>query len=392
MWLAPVWWPPAGRERRKNRELLSIEKEVVGYFELETPAGYQLGATTEKEDLGHKSGAAQLAQAQRSAILIERLTDELYWLCTIEDGAVFPAGDLIGSKERIEERLVEIRIDIAGKTIPFYDKSGVFQIEGALQLDFADLIGPATPAAEVICQPLRKQKFRKPVQSIVSAVLLAAVAIGGWLFYDHLADTNSQQRLRQQASRQVFEQEKIAVQQTISQHAPALMATLADTIYDRPLRAGGWKAHSYEWQKDVISVTWHREHGSINDISMHLDRHQIEFNQHANAVVEKIPFMAAVRPDDSTYEPRLDEKDDRIELMDRLTRLPGRWELEPAKITGKQYPVTRSQLSGSGGQLHQLITSAVGLQDLPLHVSRVKVSLADSFNWEVEADYFAHAE
>ena len=105
-------------------------------FNWKRPAGTQLGATIDHDDIGLPSAAAWLAQAQHSAVLVERLPENLYWLCAIEDGAVFPAGDMVGGKDLIAARLDEIRTDIAGSGILMYDKTGSFGLIDAEPLDF----------------------------------------------------------------------------------------------------------------------------------------------------------------------------------------------------------------------------------------------------------------
>ncbi len=391
-WLAPVVWPPTGRERRKVRELQSLEKEIVGYVEMETPVGCQLGATTNKEHLGLTSGAVQLAQMQRSVVLIEPLSDDLFWLCTIEDGAVFPAGDLVGNKDLIAERLTEIQTDISGKQIPFYDKSGTFDIQGVQQLDFAELVEGSIPKPEIVCQPLQTRQLKAATLSMVAVVVLFCLTAGGWQILRYINTIDHEALTSQQVSEQIFEREKSALQQTIGQHVPALLATFADAIFDRPLRAGGWKTQIYEWQDDVISVTWYREHGSAHDISTHLETKQFEFNSRTDVLTETIPFTAPVRQTDDVIEKLLGTDTERMRLLDQLARLPGHWTLKSAERYAQQLPVTRSKLRGDGDRLNQLIASAVSLQNLPLHVSRIKVTLADLFDWEVEADYYAYAE
>ncbi|MYD77864.1 MAG: hypothetical protein F4239_02825 [Gammaproteobacteria bacterium] len=72
--------------------------------------------------------------------------------------------------------------------------------------------------------------------------------------------------------------------------------------------------------------------------------------------------------------------------------MPGKWSLMPAEVIEKNLPVVRSQLTGGSNQLSQMIAVAISLKDLPMYISRIKVTLKNSFNWELEAEYFAHAE
>ena len=112
--MCPVRFLLRQAKHARARGLQTIRPIPLGYAELETPAGTQTGATADPTDIGLESSAAWLALAQSSAVLIEKLDSDQYWLCAVEDGAVFPAGDIIGDKDLIASRLDEIRLDIEG--------------------------------------------------------------------------------------------------------------------------------------------------------------------------------------------------------------------------------------------------------------------------------------
>ena len=391
-WLAPVIGPAAGRERRKTRELGSLKTNPVGYAEIETPVGYQLGAITEADEVGRPSAAAMLAKAQESVVLIERLDSNLYWLCTIEDGAIFPAGDLVGSKDLIAERLKEIRSDIVGKNIPHYEKSGEFNIDGAQPYSFEELIEDFEDDTDRICKPFKSRKVNQRAIGVAAAVLIVGFMVGGWQYLDHLAEKDNRQLMRQQASQQSLEQEKLVLQQSLSQNAALLLATFADQVFGRPLRAAGWRIHSYEWQNDVISVTWHRDHGSLSDITAYLGTKEFDYVENSTILTESIPFPAIERSDINDIDKRLGHSLDRLQLLDKLATLPGNWQLQAAQPIGKQFAATRSPISGNSNQLLEMIATAIRIKELPLNLSRIKVTLTDSFNWELEGDYFAYSD
>ena len=391
-WLAPVVWPSPVRERRKTHALSSLDMEVVGYAEIETTSGLQLGATEEIDDLDLPSAAAVLAQAQDSVVLIEHLANDLYWLCTIEEGSVFPAGDLVGSKQLIEERLNEIRSDIAGKNISLYDKFGDFQIDESQKFEFSELVDDITPSASLKCRPIQKHTLSKPVAGIVSVVLIACLAAGAWQYFDPINNEDEEKFQRQLAHQQALEIEKRALERTLQQNFSALLATFADVVFDRPLRAGGWRTHSYEWQNNVISVSWHREHGDIHSIASYLGDSKFELSENANSLVEKVPFDASVRNDSRDFKNLLESDPSRSSLLNQLERIPGKWSLMPAEVIEKNLQVVRSRVTGGSNQLSQMVSAAISLRDLPLHISRIKVTLNDSFKWELEAEHYAHAE
>lgn len=391
-WFAPVNWAQAGRERRKRRELLSQKLPSVGYAEMETPVGYQLGATTDTNDLGHQCAAALLAQAQQSVVLLEKLDDNLYWLCTIEDGAVFPAGDLVGTNDQIAERLTEIRSDIKGKNFPLYDKSRVFDIDDAIPSDFSDLVKGLSSGFDITCKQFKSKKIGGTTMYSLVGALVLSFAVGSWHYFSNASQSDKQQLLRKQASQQYLNQEKLALQQSLAQNPSALLATFADRIFNRPLRAGGWRTHSYEWRDDIIEVTWYRDHGSTTDIARHLRTSEYEFKENASAIIEKLPFPANMRVEDDSIESRLNDQSGRLQLLDILAALPGKWTLKSAQPYGKHYPATRSHLSGTSGKLHEMIETALRFRSLPVQISRIKVTLDDSFEWELEGSYFAKSE
>ena len=163
----------------------------VGFVQLETAGGTQLGATIDQDDIGLPSAAAWLAQAQHSAVLVESLTENLYWLCATEDGAVFPAGDMVGGKDLIAARLDEIRTDIAGSGILMYDKTGSFGLIDAEPLDFSDLAAGFDAAADSICQPTSRRSLKKPLAILATVLLITASGYGVRDLYLSYMDTTT---------------------------------------------------------------------------------------------------------------------------------------------------------------------------------------------------------
>lgn len=390
-WLAPVVWSASGREHRKTREILSLKMDALGYAQIDTSAGYQLGATANQQDLGLESAAALLACAQQSIVLVEHLEDDQYWLCSIEDGAIFPAGDLIGSKDLIAERLREICSDIAGTGIRIYDKSDFFGIENAIRQDFVDLVKNVTPNSDISCRPIQKKQLNKPALGIAIGFVFVCTIVGTWYQLTAVDSSEERQNSQMQASQHEFDQERLAVQSSLSQNSPALLATFTDTIYNRPLRAGGWRTQSYEWQDGMVSVTWHRDHGNILNISKHLENRQFQVIEGAGYVTEKFDFPALAKTESVDIEILLGDSKDRMFLLDSLATISGDWSLNTGQIIGNQFRVARSQLHGSGNQLYQMISTALKLKNQPVHLTRFKVVLGDSFHWELEGHYYADA-
>ena len=390
-WLAPGAIPAGAGAGRKARELAGMKPPPVGFVQLETAGGTQLGATTDKEDIGLQSAAAWLAQAQLSAVLVERLTGDLYWLCAIEDGAVFPAGDMVGGKDLIAARLDEIRTDIAGSGIRMYDQSGSFGLTDAEPLDFSDLAAGFDAAADIICQPTRTRSLKKPLAVMATVLLITAGGYGARELYLSYMDTTLESGQDAQAQRRAksLTDEKNLLQRELEQNAPALLATIADTISSRPLRAAGWRAAQYEWSGNQVTATWRREHGNVAGIAEHLRDAQYSLDEKTGQVVEMFDFPAPLLTDATPLEDRLGGLPERMTLIDLMAYLPGKWSLQPATTAGKHYPLRRSTFSGEAETLHAAIEIARVLRSLPIRIKTVTISLENPSVWNIEGDYYA---
>ena len=391
-WLAPGAIPAGAGAGRRARELAHLKPPPVGFVQLETAGGPQLGATTDKEDIGLQSAAAWLAQAQLSAVLVERLpTENLYWLCATEDGAVFPAGDMVGGRDLIAARLDEIRTDIAGSGIQMYDKSGSFGLTEAEPLDFSDLAASFDADADIICQPTRTRSLKKPLAILATALMIAASGYGARSLYLSYMDATLESGQDAMAQRQAksLNDEKNLLQRELEQNAPALLATLADTISSRPLRAAGWRAAEYEWSGDEVAATWRREHGNVAGIAEHLRDAQFSLDEKTGQVVERFHFPAPLLPDATPLDNRLGGLPERMTLIDIMAYLPGKWSLQPATTSGKHYPFRRSTFSGEAETLHAAIEIARVLRSLPIRIKTVTISLENSHVWNIEGDYYA---
>ena len=390
-WLAPGAIPAGAGAGRKTRELAGMKPPPVGFVQLEMAGGTQLGATIDPEDIGLPSAAAWLAQAQLSAVLIEKLDSDQYWLCAVEDGAVFPAGDIIGEKDLIAARLDEIRTDIAGSGILMYDKTGSFGLIDAEPLDFSDLAAGFDTAADILCQPTRTRSLKKPLAVLATVLLIAAGGYGVRDLYLSYLDTtleSGQDELAQRRAKRLND-EKNLLHQELTQNAPALLATLADTVSGRPLRAAGWRTTQYEWSGSQLAATWRREHGSMAGIAEHLRSAQYSLNEKTGQVVEQFDFPAPVLSDAASLEDRLGGLQERMTLLDLMATLPGKWSLSPATSSGKHYTIKRSSFSGEAGTLHAAVEVARVLRSLPIRIRTVTISLENPHVWNIEGNYYA---
>ena len=390
-WLPPGAIPAGASAGRIARELAGMKPPPVGFAQLESAGGLQLGATTDQEDIGLQSAAAWLAQAQQSAVLVERLSENLWWICATEDGAVFPAGDMVGEKDLIAARLDEIRTDIAGSGICMYDKTGSFGLTDAEPLDFSDLAAGFDAAADILCQPTRSRSLKMPLAILATVLLITASGYGArslYLSYMDASLESGQDALSQRRAKSLND-EKYLLHQELTQNAPALLATLADTISGRPLRAAGWRATQYEWSGNRVTATWRREHGSMAGIAEHLGSAQFSLDEKTGQVVEQFEFPAPLLSDAAPLEDRLGGLQERMALIDLMAYLPGKWSLQLAKAAGKHYPIRRSTFSGEAETLHVAIEIARVLRSLPIRIKTVTISLENPHVWNIEGDYYA---
>ena len=162
---------------------------------------------------------------------------------------------MVGGKDLIAARLDEIRTDIAGSGILMYDKSGSFGLIDAEPLDFSDLVAGFDAATENICKPTSRRSLKKPLAILATVLLIIASGYGARDLYLSYMDATleSGQDTHVQRRAKALNDEKYLLQQELEQNAPALLATLADTIVARPLRAAGWRAAQYEWTGNQVS-------------------------------------------------------------------------------------------------------------------------------------------
>ena len=388
-WLAPGLTTPNSSKSKKFKELRVIRPTPCGIVEFNTPAGMQVGAVTDPDDLGLESAAARLAICRSSAVLIEQLSIDEYWLCAVEDGAVFPAGDIVGNKDFIENRLAEIKTDIAGTGIQLYERQGQFNEPNAVPMGFLELVSESLPDTIPICQPI-EHKF--PKKQLIAAVACVLVVMGVYFSWAHLSNYISDdeaEKLKTKQQAKALNDEKEAVRQALMQNAPALLASMTDLIYERPLRTSGWRNHSYEWHNNKITAKWRREYGNLSQITEYLSDKDHELNEATGNMIEIFEFHAQMLPENSSLESLLGNESNRYEILDTLAKLPGKWTLGPNKSEGRLYKYRRSSLTGSCTKLIDAIFVARSFIGHPFRINRIKVSLNNEFNWQIDGDVYA---
>lgn len=388
-WLAPGAIAPDSSKSKKFKELRAIKPAPCGFVEFNTPAGMQIGAVTDPDDVGSESAAARLAICQSSAVLIEQLSIDEYWLCAVEDGAVFPAGDMVGNKEFIENRLAEIKTDIAGTDIQIYVKLGQFDEPNAVPLGFLELVSESLADIVPICQPIEQKFPKKQLIATIAGALVFLVVYFSWAHLSNSLNDDEAEKLKIMQQAKALNDEKELIRQELMQNAPALLASMTDLIYERPLRASGWRNHSYEWHNNKISAKWRRENGNLSMITDYLSDGEYELNEATGDMIEKFEFRAQLLPENSSLESLFGNTSNRYQILDTLAKLPGKWTLGPSQPEGRLYKYRRSFLTGSCTKLTDAIFVARSFIGHPLNINRIEVSLDNEFNWQIEGDVYA---
>ncbi len=385
-WLPPASVPQASSKARKLKYLKSIIPTPTGYVSIHNTLGTQIGTTADTADIGVNSAAAWLAQSQPSIVLVEQLSDDLFWLCATEDGAIFPAGDLIGNKDLISTRLDEIQSDIKGTDIELYSTCRFSNVSTVTHAKFTDLVDQVSLPEGIDCRLI---EFRNRKRPIIAAATLAATALSMYIAIEYFMQRDQIETM-EQASQMELQQAEIArYTEKLNHNYGSLLARLAELISTRPLRAAGWKSVSYEWQDGIVTVVWKKAHGSIASIASYLVSKDYALEESSGTVLERFDLPVYMTAPAVPIDILLNRHRDRHAIIDMLARLPGIWTLGKQTKAGQFYAISASGLNGTASRLNNAFEFAETISAMPLIVERIKVHLEDQFKWEIEGQYYA---
>ena len=389
-WLDPGAITNNAREATVRRRLRTLDANPTGYASIVTLDGLQHGITSSIRDIGLDSAAAWLATVVTSAILVEKLDKDRYWLCAVENGVVYPSGDIIGNKHQIALRLEELLIDTKGSTISIYDKESDFaEFVNGEKTGFSELVLGTTPDSRGKCRLLRNRVSRKAMFFVTGIVAFSMLGASGWYFFGDLFTSqfskkvSTQQELRLTA----IQAEKSALEQELTQDAGLLLASFVDLIYDRPIRLGGWQVIAYEWKNGIVISKWKRSYGTINDLTTQLTSKTWSLNESTGEIFEELALPV---PSASESFPlsRLGNITKRHKFLDMLSTTPGNWKLTESKENGKYFKYRKSYLSGSSSSLRVAGQAARSLLNQPINVTLLKANLGRKNSWLIEGAYY----
>lgn len=132
-------------------------------------------------DKGKPSAAAVLAQCHENVMLVQPLTDTLYWFVYVVRGLVFPRSDYIGTLSEVKERLKLVASKVStieeGMRTCAPGLNNHSEFEKFEQTDFARLISKADPSKSL------KLKSLKPMVTRERALVLVAVLVVAFIFW-----------------------------------------------------------------------------------------------------------------------------------------------------------------------------------------------------------------
>lgn len=183
---------------------------------------------------------------------IFQIADDLWWYIAVRDGhAILPDGDVIGTKAEIDAA--------RQRHASFTDWNVVEGDLGLLEAMLNAVVHKPTPVRSTVSNHLPMMWM------VVGSVVLVGLAIGGWQWQVHTAET---ERLRAQLL------EKIRSQET-TQPAPTLEKMLAATprpsywlsgcqqaIYPLSLSYQGWQLDQVECHHTSAIAHWRRGDGA----------------------------------------------------------------------------------------------------------------------------------
>ncbi len=368
---------------------MTISPTPAGYADLTTRDGIQTGVTTDSSHLNIRPAAAVLAQAVTTAIVISALSDDMFWLCAVEEGAVWPVGDLTGSRDRIAARLAEILQDVPDAAV--HDHTGMFHSQASART-FADLVTDSYETGTTV-QPLSASTSPRRKIGIVAAA--AAILIVGYFGRTYLWQPESPSVVRPDPAEQAaaaLDREREAVREALSRNAGVVLAQFVDLIYDRPLRAAGWQLVSYEWTVDgELTARWQRRHGNIETMDEYLSGSLWTFDEPTGEIVETIPFETPPIDAATPLSDLLDTGPGRYEFLDQLSAFEGLWSLAAANPAGLHVDVTRSLLTGSSKRLANALEVALVFHGAPIRITKLEATLTRGSGWKLAGEFYENS-
>ncbi len=390
-WLPPGVVSVSASESRKGKELQTLSPPPKVYTQLQSDIGIQLGASVDGAAIGLPSAAAQFAKVYSAGILIERLTDDLFWLCVTEDGAIFPSGDMVGNRDVISVRIAEILHDFSGRKIQIFDKHQDFVEEHkSTAKNFADLTQNLVFEDSIQCQNVYVRSLRIPIISVISSVILAVCVYFGWNYFNSLEideQTSKAQSLLEEKATKLAKERQLIVD-SLAQDSSILLSSFSDLASSRPRYLGGWQLKKVSCDGKTCKAIWQRRHGQIADLLQHLGTVNTILDEQSGTIFETLLLSEEIQSRKVNLESDLGNPNQRYQMLDQLALLPGTWSISESTPSGSEFPIRISSVKGASERFSELINVANLLGNHPFVIQEISADITPKFKWSLSAKYY----
>lgn len=416
--------------------LVSSIRNPLGVLRLKSkgsPMENHVGFTDDALAMGTVSGAAVLANCMEQGLLVEKISEDMYWVVLISEHSVVAGTDVVLKEESVAEKVREVLGNLNSDSVPIYmseaSAANLPMFENFVPLDFFGLI--ESTEQDPHKKDVRIGKLKKaPVTTILGMVFLVGSVAGLYWYLNapatpvvdpaamsalappqQVVEPGLTDEMRQQARAE--EAGWLYQQSLLSPNY--VMAALNQRFTRLPLSVGGWNLVSMKYDvaiPDAAQVTYRRTamgspYGLTSGLA--LDWTFASVAEEAVAQVE-IPVRAEEPPADvigllNSNEHRwLDFLDavqrrglnisvaDAMET-DRPKPIAGLPE-SMAEATKRQLTVRQKNFAASGTGWLSATTFGRAVQPLSfIAVKTVEITVADSaLNWTINGEVYEHAE
>jgi len=222
------------------------------------------------------SAASVLTDALgQSWLSVFRLDEDLYYLVAADKGAVIPDSDTIGSEDRIRSRMMELNSMFEWTDDQIIaPESWSF---GGVEKTLESLLTPQNIKKKHKLKQLtfglsKKEWFRYGT----IAVLLGAVGIGAWVYFQMTSRADHERRLREEAARRaelarLDEEQRRQIASgsltrpwTLKPRSSQMLHLCEEAIYSLPITIGGWAFDKALCTPSKLDATYTRITGATN--------------------------------------------------------------------------------------------------------------------------------
>jgi hypothetical protein len=390
----------------------------------------QVGLTDDDKDKGSEAAASLFSQVSESnsAILIEKLSDDEFWICAISNRKIIIGGDQVLNHHDAQLHLNDLssiyneasekaEIYINEKNLGVF--SLLFSAENTILADFADLLASSKS------RPLKKVKVKCLESNSRAAFLLlgfvASAAVMGYVlmtpeevvvddYFEPLPASAAQ--LREEEEREIarilqnaYNEEVMWLTESFEKKDPQFInEQVMQFSAQLPRFIGGWSASVITYSEDMpefVSVRWEKEEGGTTLTLKNAIRGNVSFNlRGADAISQHKVISLSERKYDNLIDYIRGENYKHIEMMHDLESLKYTWKMDihdsgprNVKIQGiagaqksieRQLHVVAKDFMVSGEGLYSISNINFILDKATTSkINEITINLKDNYKWTI---------